>query len=126
MEGEKTSTGLEPNIAGLLCYVLGWLTGIIFLVIEKDNKFVKFHAMQSIVVFGALTVISILVSIIQGIVFSAAIRGGAFGLLSVFGFISTIIWILWLVLAIILIIKAYQGETYKLPFAGDIAEKQLQ
>jgi uncharacterized membrane protein len=49
----KTSTGMEQNLEGLLCYVLGWLTGIIFLLLEKDNKFVRFHAIQSILVFGA-------------------------------------------------------------------------
>jgi len=48
--GEKTSLGLDENIEGALCYVLGWLTGIVFFVLEKDNRFVKFHAMQSIVV----------------------------------------------------------------------------
>jgi len=47
----STGTGLQQNVAGLLCYVLGWITGIIFLVIEKDNKFIRFHAVQSIVVF---------------------------------------------------------------------------
>jgi uncharacterized membrane protein len=58
----KTSNGLEENVAGLLCYVLGWITGLVFILIEKENKFVRFHAMQSIVVFGGLTVISIIVS----------------------------------------------------------------
>ena len=53
---EKTSTGLDENIAGLLCYVLGWVSGIVFILIERENKFVRFHAIQSIVVFGVLTV----------------------------------------------------------------------
>ena len=53
-----STTGLEPNIAGLLCYLGGWITGIVFLVIEQKNKFVRFHALQSIVTFGALTVAS--------------------------------------------------------------------
>jgi hypothetical protein len=57
--GGKSSTGLDENIAGLLCYVAGWVTGIIFLVIEKDSKTVKFHAWQSIFTFGGLTIISI-------------------------------------------------------------------
>ena len=48
----KTSTGLEDNIAGLLCYVAGWVSGLIFLLIETENKFVRFHAVQSIIVFG--------------------------------------------------------------------------
>ena len=52
----KTSTGLDENIAGLLCYVLGWVSGIILLLLENENKFVRFHAMQSIIVFGIYTV----------------------------------------------------------------------
>ena len=53
---EKTSTGLTENVAGLLCYILGWITGIIFLILEPDNKFVRFHAIQSIIVFGIISV----------------------------------------------------------------------
>jgi len=105
----KTSMGLEPNVAGLLCYVLGWVTGIIFFVIEKESKFVRFHAMQSIVTFGAITVASIVLSFIPFI-------GWVLGwLLSVLGFV------LW----IILMIKAYQGQRFKLPWAGNFAEKQV-
>jgi len=105
----KTSMGLEPNVAGLLCYVLGWVTGIIFFILEKENKFVRFHAMQSIVVFGAITVASIVLSFIP---FIGWILGW---LLSVLGLI------LW----IILMIKAYQGQRFKLPWAGNFAEKQI-
>ena len=72
--GDST-TGLEPNIAGLLCYLGGWITGIVFLVIEQKNQFVRFHAVQSIVTFGALTVASALLSWIPfvGVFFGAVI-----------------------------------------------------
>lgn len=107
MVGEKTSTGMEPNVAGLLCYVLGWITGLIFYLIEKENKFVRFHAMQSIVVFGALTIVSLILSVIPLIGW----------------IISSLLWILGLVLWIVLMVKAYQNQWYKLPIAGDFAEK---
>jgi uncharacterized membrane protein len=106
----KTSMGLEPNFAGLLCYVLGWVTGIIFFVLEKEDKFVRFHAMQSIIVFGAITVAGIILNFIP---FIGWILGWLLSLLGV---------ILW----IILMVKAYQGEQFKLPWAGDIAEKQVK
>jgi uncharacterized membrane protein len=106
--GGKTSTGLQQNVAGLLCYVLGWVTGIVFLILEKDNRFVRFHAMQSIVTFGAITVVQIILSFIP-------VVGGVLG---------WVVWLLSLVLWIILMVKAYQGQMYKLPVAGDIAEKQ--
>lgn len=96
-------TGLPRNTAAALSYVLGWLTGIIFLLIEKD-KFVRFHAMQSIVTFGLLTVLS----------FVPVIGWLLSPLVMIVGFI------LWLVL----IFKAYQGEEFKLPWIGEFAQKQ--
>ena len=103
----KTSTGMDENVAGLLCYVLGWITGLIFFLIEKKNKFVRFHALQSIIVFGVLTLASIVL-----------------GWIPIIGWvIGWIIWVLWIVLWILLMVKAYQGEKYKLPWAGNLAEK---
>ncbi len=102
----KTSTGLEENIAGLLCYVVAWVSGLVFLLIEKENKFVRFHAMQSIIVFGALTIINVFLlwTIIVGV----------------------LVGILALVLWIVLMVKAYQGKQYKLPWAGNLAEKWIK
>lgn len=106
----KTSTGLEEHIAGMLCYLAGFITGIIFLIIEKDNRFVRFHAMQSIFIFATIVVFSVIINIIPII-----------GLLISFlmGPISIVLWIF-------LMIKAYQGKQFKLPIIGDLAEKQLK
>lgn len=112
---EKTSTGLEANVAGLLCYVLGWISGLVFILIEKENKFVRFHAMQSIVAFGAITVVSIALSILGVIPFIGV----------VFNIINWIIGVLAFVLWIILMVKAAQGTMYKLPWAGNFAERQI-
>ncbi|HUW46756.1 MAG TPA: DUF4870 domain-containing protein [Dehalococcoidia bacterium] len=106
-EPAGTSTGLSPNIAGLLCYVGVWISGIIFLVLEQRNKFVRFHAAQSIIVFGTLTVAGIILGLIP-------VVGVAF---------STIIGITGFIVWIIMIVKASSGEWYKLPWAGDVAEK---
>ena len=102
--------GLEENIAGVLCYVLGWLTGIVFLVLEKENKFVRFHAMQSITTFLSLSVIGLLISWIPFIGWVTS---------QLIGILSLIVWL-------ILMFKAYQGEMYKLPVVGDFAEKQVK
>lgn len=131
---QETSTGLQPNLAGLLCYVLGWITGLVFFFLEKENNFIKFHAMQSIVVFGGITVLYIVISIIQGIFvaifggIAGGVAGGGISLIisGIFGIITLLISIVSLVLWILLMIKAYQNETYKLPIAGNIAEKQIQ
>ena len=106
---EKTSTGLEANIAGLLCYVLGWISGLVFILIEKENKFVRFHAMQSIIVFGILNITGIILGWIPFV-----------GL-----FLWPLISVLGLILWIVLMVKAYQGIMYKLPWAGDLAERRI-
>jgi uncharacterized membrane protein len=99
----KTSIGMEANMAALLSYLLGFITGIIFYLAEKENKFVRFHAMQSIIVFAVLFV-----------------AGFIIGLIPV---INLAFWLAELVLWIVLMVKAYQGEKFKLPVVGDLAEK---
>jgi uncharacterized membrane protein len=117
----KSSMTMDPKLAGLLAYVLGWLTGIIFYVVEKENRFVRFHAMQSILVFGGLTVIHIGLFIVQ-MILGVALRSTSLVLL--FSAISGILGLIGLVLWILLMIKAYQGVWYKLPMVGDMAEKK--
>ncbi len=107
--------GLQENVAGLLCYVLGWLTGIIFLVIDK-RPFVKFHAAQSIVVFGGLTVIRIALLFIHGFM------GGGFVSWGIVGLIGLIVVLVTLVLWILLMVKAYHHELFRVPIAADIAD----
>jgi len=110
--------GVQENVAGLLCYVLGWLTGIIFLLIDK-RPWVRFHAAQSIAVFGGLTIVQI------ALTFMHAVIGGLIGwtLLSLIGML---LGLLWLVLWVLLMIKAYQHETFRVPIAADIAEGLLK
>lgn len=105
--------GIAENVAGLLCYVLGWITGIIFLLIDK-RPFVKFHAAQSIVVFGALTVLRIGLWMMIGF-------GGFVGF-GLWAIMSLLLVLLGVVLWILLMVKAYQHELFKLPIAAGIAE----
>ncbi len=129
VEEGKSSAGLESNVAGVLCYLLGWITGLIFYFVSKEDKFVRFHAMQSILFSGALTVFYILVSIIQSILISIAwtTAGGGFALAisGVIGIIMTLVALASLVIWVILMVKAYQHQTFKLPITGNIAEKQF-
>lgn len=113
-----SSSGLQPNLAAALAYVLSIITGIIFFVIEKENKYVRFHAMQAILFGAAWIVLWIALGIVSlalvfvpvvGWIINAVIYLG----LGLGGFI------LWL----LLMYKAYQGERFKLPVIGDIAEK---
>lgn len=103
----NTSTGLRENVAGLLCYVLGWISGIIFLILEPENKTIKFHAFQSILVFAALHVVIMIFAWIPIIGWIIA---------SILGLVAFIAWIG-------LMLMAYQEQKYKVPIAGDYAEK---
>ena len=114
-------SGLAENVAGGLSYVFGWLTGIIFLLIDKRPS-VRFHAAQSIVVFGALHIIQIVFGYVFG--FGFLFGGGAtMGTWAIAGLVSTVIGLACLILWILLMVKAFQGEKFRVPVAADFAEK---
>ena len=113
MPAAAPTAGLQENVAGLLCYVLGWLTGIIFLLIDK-RPFVKFHAAQSIVVFGGLTILRILLNFAH---YSTGFIGWGF-----IGLLRLAIWLVGFVLWIVLMIKAFQHQTWRVPVAAEIAD----
>lgn len=104
----SAGSGLPENVAGALAYSLGPVTGVLFLVLEKKNKFVRFHAMQSLITFGGLFIVD------------RVLRTMFFWGWSLWGIVNLAELLLW----IILMVKAYQGETYKLPYVGAIAERQ--
>lgn len=104
-EKEKSSTGLDENVAGFLCYIFGFITGIVFLVVEKKSGFVKFHAKQSTITFLILLVISLIL-----------------GWIPIIGFL---ILILSLILWLLLMVKALQGKRYSLPIVGKMAEEKV-
>ena len=108
-EKQKATFGLDENIASALCYLLIWLTGLIFYLVEKDNKMVKFHALQSILTFLPL-------QIIYWILFYV------FWWTGITYFLTMLVGLIMFILWIVLMIKAYQGEKYKLPIVGDIAD----
>jgi uncharacterized membrane protein len=116
--GAPATAGLAENVAGALCYVLGWLTGIIFLVIDKRHS-VRFHAAQSIVVFGGLFILYWIV----GSMFAASIMLGGLGMGWSLGYvIFLLLRVIFLVLWIFLMFKAYQGEQFRVPVAANIAD----
>ena len=105
---ETSSTGLDVHLAAMLAYLLGPVTGVLFLLKERDSRFVRFHAMQSTLVFLGLFVAAVLLNAIPllGQVLS--------------GLLVPLAVLLW----VLLMFKAFQGEKYKLPFVGDIADQR--
>ena len=107
---------LNRNLVAALAYFLGFITGIVILLVEKEDKFIRFHAMQSTIVSGSFFVINLVIGI-------------AFGNLTFLSFLAVIfnalIWVLILVVWIVSMIRAYGGQMFKWPIAGDLAEKQV-
>lgn len=113
----STQSGLAENVAGLLCYVLGWITGLIFFLIDK-RPFVRFHAAQSMVVFGALHILSLVLSWTFGVGFMLGGWTGFSAGVLLLGLINLACFVLW----IVLMVKAYQGQRFEVPIAGGIAQ----
>ena len=97
----------RENVAGTLCYALLWVSGLVFLIVERDSGFVRFHAMQSVIAFGAISIGMVVASFLPVI-------GGLID--SLLGLLLLVVWVLTMV-------KAWKGERFKLPWAGDEAEK---
>lgn len=106
--GQGGGGGLQPNVAGALCYLCGWLTGLIFLLIEKENKEVRYNAWQAIFLSIALIVcyVFLIIPFLGLLLFVAG-------------------WIGWLVVSIVSAVKAYQGQRFSVPLISDLAKKQI-
>ena len=127
----STSSGLDPKVAAALSYI--WIVGLIFFFIEKENRFIRFHALQSImfgiansVIMGVLAVIAIILTFAFSI--GGAVVGGGIGFI-----VQLLVWVVWLIFWLFVLVflvglvfaavKAYQGQKFKLPIIGNMAEK---
>jgi uncharacterized membrane protein len=134
--GSQTGgTGLDPKVAAAISYI--WIVGLIFYFIEKENKFVRFHAMQSIlfgiansVIMMVLAIIATILTVVFTIGAAAASAAGSGGVGAIVGLFVWLIWLLFWVVAMVFLvglifaaIKAYQGQKFKLPIIGNMAEK---
>ena len=122
----KSSTGLDENIASLLSYIMTWVSGLVFFLIEKDSRLVRFHAMQAILLGGVVTVVGIGLWVISLIL--VLIIGQISGILStlvslVSGLLALVFFVAVVIAWVMCLIKAYQGQYYKLPIIGAYAEK---
>jgi uncharacterized membrane protein len=126
--GGKTSLGLSSNVGAMLCYIanilccIGVILAIVLLVTEKENRFVKFHAVQSLLLVGVQLVVGIAVGIV-GLLFRMALSTADLGLIAVllvFG-LRIVLLIIFLAIWILAGVKAYGGQWYKLPLIGNFA-----
>ena len=122
----KSSTGLDENIAALLSYIFGWVSGLIFFLIEKDSRLVRFHAMQSILLNVAAIVIGVALWIVWGVlaIVVGQISGALASIISILlGLLIFVFYIAALLAVILCLVKAYQKQYFKLPVIGNFAEK---
>ena len=115
---EISSTGLSPRVAGLLCYAAAWASGLLLVAIERDSRFVRFHAWQSLLGFGALTLLALVawgVTILMAFVSPAAFR--------VMGYVTQIAWIALGAAWIFAVVMVAQGRRWKMPLVGKWAER---
>lgn len=122
----KSSTGMDENIAALLSYVFGWLSGLIFFLIEKDSRLVRFHAMQSILLNVMIAVLGIVLWIVTFILVLVGTQLPGF-LGAILSLLVTLIWIIFsvglLIAWVMCLVKAFQSQYFKLPVIGNFAEK---
>ena len=122
----KSSTGLDENIAALLSYIFGWLGGLIFFLIEKDSRLVRFHAMQSILLNVLVGIIAVVVWVVWMVFFlvGSAIGDIVGGLISIVGTLLWLVFFLGVAIAwVMCLVKAFQFQYWKLPIIGNFAEK---
>ena len=113
-----TSTGVEPRLAAVLCYSAWWISGLIFLIIEQQHRTVRFHAAQSLVLFGGLSLVIGMLS--AGSVGMLVVSAAAFQAARLLVYL---VWIAAVAIWMLLMLKTFQGETWRVPFASDLAAR---
>ena len=114
----STSTGVDPRLSALLCYTAWWVSGLIFLIIEQQHRTVRFHAAQALVLFGGLSVLIGLLSVMS--VFMLMVSGGAFQAARVLVYV---VWIAAVGIWLVLMYRTYNGETWRVPLASGLAAR---
>jgi uncharacterized membrane protein len=113
-----TSTGVDARLSALLCYLAWWVSGVVFLVIEQEHRAVRFHAAQSVVLFGGLTAVIVLLTVtsLAGLFISPAIFQAVW-------MVSYLVWFVAVLLWLVVLLKTFRGESWRVPFAGDLAAR---
>ena len=106
----RSSLNMNENIVALIAYLFGWVSGLILFLLEKESRFVRFHALQSLVFFGGM-------SLILGVLVRIPVIGWVIAIIG--GIISFGFWIIGM-------INAYRGEMYRFPVVGDFAARQIR
>lgn len=115
---ETTSTGVDARLASVLCYAGWWATGLVFLFAERQHRGVRFHAAQSLLVFGVLSVIMLASGGASAVAFF--VDGSSFQLLQVAG---NVVWLAAVALWLVLLLRTWRGDTWRVPLVADLADR---
>ena len=115
---EPTSTGVDARLASVLCYAGWWVTGLVFLFVERQHRGVRFHAAQSLLIFGILSALMLASGGASAVAFFVA--GPSFQLLQAAG---NVVWLAAVALWLVLLLKTWRGETWRVPIVADLADK---
>ena len=118
---DVTSTGMNARTEALLSYLFWWISGLVFIVIERKNKYVRFHAVQSFLYLGAAAIVLGILKFIAGVVGSIWVIGFFLGPL--FGFLFFAVGFIIVLSWLYLMLQAFRGKKTKIPFFGDYAER---
>jgi uncharacterized membrane protein len=110
---------VDPRLSALLCYAAWWVSGLIFLIIEQQSRTVRFHAAQSLVLFGTFFVVLLLLGLLSGAMLFISGRT-AFQAVQLLGYV---VWLAAVLIWVVLMYRTYNGETWRVPLAGDLAAK---
>lgn len=114
----ETSTGVDARLSALLCYTAWWVSGLVFLVLEQQHRAVRFHAAQSLVLFGGL---SLLIAILSGIsVAMLLVSATAFQATRT---LAEIVWVLAVVIWLVMMIKTFKYESWRIPLVAEFADR---
>ncbi len=115
---ESTSTGVDARLTSVLCYAGWWVTGLVFLFVERRHRGVRFHAAQSLLVFGTLSAVMLVSGGASAVAF--LVEGPSFRMLQAAG---NLVWIAAVALWLILLVRTWRGETWRLPLVADLADR---
>ena len=118
MSNDQTTTGIEASVAIVLCYAGWWVTGLVFLLVEREHRGIRFHAAQSVVVFGFLS--AAMLALAGPSVVALLVSGSAFRALQAF---ANLIWLGTVIIWVALMVKSFRRETWRVPFFSTVADR---
>lgn len=118
---ESSSTGLDERLASVLCYSVWWVTGGLFLLLERRQRTVRFHAAQSLVLFGAVSALLVVLGAVSAL--TLMLSSQAYQLVRVAG---DLLWVGAAVLWLVLVLRAWQGDVWRVPLVAALADRVVE